>query len=87
MSGKILERMIEDIEARNSSVELNKAWETGLTRRFSIAVLTYIIAVFFLQSTGVSDKVLLSALVPTGGYIVSTLSLKLLREFWERKLK
>ena len=43
-----LERRIQAIEERNKRVEADKAWETSLTRRVSIAVITYFFALGFL---------------------------------------
>ncbi|MEK7615775.1 MAG: hypothetical protein AAB420_01035 [Patescibacteria group bacterium] len=39
-----IEERIKTIEARNTRVETDKAWETSWTRRLSIAIATYIIA-------------------------------------------
>ena len=69
------------IEQRNKRVELDKAWETSFTRRRFIAGVTYLIAFWFMWSIGVSDPYL-NALVPTGGYILSTLSLPFLKKIW-----
>ena len=75
------EQEIEEIIARNKRVENDKAWETSLTRRGFIAGITYSIAVIFMNHIGV-ENVFLSALVPTGGYILSTLSLQFLKQKW-----
>lgn len=79
-----IEDRLEQIEQRNSRVEIDKAWETSLTRRLSIAVLTYFTASLFLWLIGVGYP-LLSALVPTGGYLLSTLSLPWIKRLWMRK--
>lgn len=72
---------IESIEQRNRRVELDKAWETSFVRRGFIACVTYAIAVWFMWSIGVGDAYL-NALVPTGGYVLSTLSLPFLKQWW-----
>ncbi len=77
---KIKEK-VESIEERNRRVELDKAWETSFVRRGFIALVTYLIAFWFMWSIGVSDPYL-NALVPTGGYILSTLSLPFLKQWW-----
>lgn len=83
---KELELRIENIEKRNISVEVNKSWETSKTRRLSIAMLTYAsIAAFFL-SINVPNP-LINAIVPTIGFLLSTLSLPFIRKLWERHFK
>lgn len=72
---------IEDVVERNNKVEANKAWETSKTRRFVIAVITYIVATFFMWRIGVTEP-FVNALVPTGGYILSTLSLMFIKKIW-----
>jgi hypothetical protein len=72
---------IEDILKRNSRVELDKAWETSLTRRSAIAAITYVIASVFMWRIGVSDP-MINALVPTGGYLLSTLTLPFIKNLW-----
>lgn len=77
-------KSIEEILARNTRVELDKAWETSKTRRAVIAVITYAIASFFMYRIGVSDP-MVNALVPTGGYLLSTLSLPIVKIWWIKK--
>lgn len=72
---------IEEIVTRNIRVERDKAWETSLTRRGFIAIITYSVAAYYLWLIGVNDF-LLHALVPTGGYIFSTLSLPWMKKLW-----
>ncbi len=75
---------IETIDARNRRVEADKAWETSKTRRFCIAVITYSIACFFMWQIGVDDP-MINALVPTGGYLLSTLSLSYVKRWWLKR--
>ncbi|MDO8648962.1 MAG: hypothetical protein Q7R81_04230 [Candidatus Peregrinibacteria bacterium] len=79
-----LEEQLQAILERNLRVEADKAWEVSFTRRFSIAVLTYAIAVIFLWSIE-SASPLLHGLIPTGGYVLSTFSLPALKRAWMRK--
>jgi hypothetical protein len=74
-------KSIEDILKRNTRVELDKAWETSKTRRVIIAGITYITAASFLKLIG-NEAYLINALVPVGGYLLSTLSLPLLKTWW-----
>jgi polyferredoxin len=72
------------IEERNKRVEADKAWETSWTRRLFLALLTYIIAVLVLSTTGV-ENVWTAAVFPPLGYVISTLSLPPLKRFWMKK--
>lgn len=72
---------IEEILKRNNRVEQDKAWETSKTRRAVIALCTYIIASIFMWRIGVLEP-LINALVPTGGYLLSTMSLPLVKKLW-----
>ena len=74
-------KSVEEILQRNARVEIDKAWETSWTRRGIIAAITYGVAVFFMMRIGVADPHL-NALVPTGGYLLSTLSLSIVKKRW-----
>lgn len=79
-----METELEQIQERNKRVELDKAWETSKTRRGFVAAITYVIAAAFMARIGVSDP-LINALVPTGGYLLSTLSLPVIKKWWIKK--
>jgi len=79
-----LEKEIEEIKKRNIRVEKDKAWETSFTRKVCIAVLTYIVVVSYTFIIKSIDNVFLSSLVPVIGFLLSTLSLKLIRKIWEK---
>ena len=74
-------KSVEEILERNQRVEIDKAWETSWTRRGIIAGVTYGVATIFMMRIGVADPYL-GALVPTGGYLFSTLSLPLIKRWW-----
>jgi hypothetical protein len=75
---------ITQILKRNKRVELDKAWETSFTRRAIIAMLTYgIIGVFLIVIN--APRPWLSALVPTAGFILSTLSMPFFKRWWEKR--
>jgi hypothetical protein len=76
--------IIEKILERNQRVEADKAWEVSWTRRIFIAAVTYITACVFLWLID-SPNFAVSALVPTGGYLLSTLSLPSLKNWWLSK--
>lgn len=75
---------LQAIEQRNRLVETDKAWETSLTRRAFIAFITYCTASLFLWLVGVTLP-FVNALVPAGGYLVSTLSLPWIKVWWIKK--
>ncbi len=79
-----MEAELEKINERNRRVENDKAWETSVTRRSVIAGITYSIAALFMYRIGVVDP-LINALVPTGGYLLSTLSLPFIKKWWISK--
>lgn len=80
-----VEKEIKDIKKRNKRVETDKAWETSLTRKICIMVLTYLIVVAYSFIIKQFDNIFLSSLVPVLGFFLSTLSLKLVRKIWESK--
>jgi uncharacterized membrane protein len=75
---------IEEILKRNSRVEQDKAWETSLTRRAFIAGITFLVAAVFMYRIGV-EAYILNACIPTGGYLLSTLSLPPIKRWWLRR--
>ncbi len=72
---------IQALKERNAKVEREKAWETSMCRKSAIAILTYITILLFFISTETSHP-FLSALVPTFGFLLSTLSLSWLQKWW-----
>ena len=82
-----IEKEIEDIKERNKRVELDKAWETSWTRKICIVVLTYIIVITYSYLIRSFNNVALSSLVPVIGFLLSTLSLKIVRRVWEKNRK
>ena len=85
MSNIDLEREVEAIKARNKRVETDKAWETSWTRRICIMVLTYAVVVLYSFTISKVQNIWLSSLVPVIGFTLSTLSLGLVRKFWEKR--
>lgn len=85
MEIKDLEKEVEEIKERNKRVELDKKWETSMTRKMCIAVLTYIVVIAYTILTNKISNVFLSSLVPVIGFTLSTLSLKVVRKIWEKK--
>lgn len=75
---------IKEIQERNKRVEMDKAWETSWTRRLCIAAITYGLAYFFMWNARIPDPAI-SACIPTGGYLLSTLSLSFVKKWWVKK--
>lgn len=78
--------IIQKIEERNKKVELDKRWETSITRRVCIMILTYIIVVLYSILIKNTSNIFLSSLVPVIGYTLSTLSLKTIKNIWVKKI-
>ncbi len=81
MTQEEIEKEILNIKERNKKVELDKTWETSLFRKVIIAVLTYFVIVLFFCTANLS-KPFINAIVPTLGFLLSTLSLPLFRKLW-----
>jgi hypothetical protein len=77
-----LEFQMREVAKRNSRVERDKAWETSYARMASVALITYITMVLVLSALG-ADRPIRGALVPTAGFLLSTLSLPCMRRVWE----
>ena len=72
---------IDEIKERNKRVEVDKAWETSLTRRLTVAISTYILIMIIMYMLEV-EQPHLSAVIPTVGYLLSTLSVGLVKNWW-----
>ncbi len=81
-----IEEEIKNIKERNKRVELDKSWETSWTRKICIMILTYIVVIIYSYLIKEFDNIFLSSLVPVIGFTLSTLSLKLIRKIWEKKI-
>jgi len=81
-----IKKEIENIKSRNKSVEADKAWETSLTRKFLIVLLTYIVIVIFFFFAEL-PKPFINSIVPSLAFIISTLSLPLFKKIWIKKYK
>jgi len=74
---------IQELHERNKRVELDKAWEISKTRKWLVAVLTYITVVIFLVVIH-APLPLLNALIPTLGFLLSTLTLPYVKKIWKK---
>lgn len=85
MNNKELEKQLNEIKKRNQRVELDKKWETSYTRRIFIMLITYFVVVIYSVMIQKMDSIWLSSLVPVIGFLLSTLSLKMIRKIWGKK--
>lgn len=80
---KSLHEEISAIKSRNKKVEIDKAWETSLFRKMAVAVLTYIVIVIFFIFAKLPNP-WTNATVPAAAFLLSTLTMPLLRKIWEK---
>ncbi|OGH94393.1 MAG: hypothetical protein A2538_01160 [Candidatus Magasanikbacteria bacterium RIFOXYD2_FULL_41_14] len=81
-----LESEINEIKTRNQRVETDKAWETSIARKLVVAILTYLVIVIFFYSADL-PRPWLNAIVPTSGFLLSTLTLPIFKNWWIKKFK
>jgi len=81
---KNINQEIEKIQKRNKKVEADKAWETSWTRKILIGILTYIVIVLFFIAANLPNP-FINPIVPTLGFILSTLTLGLFKKAWLKK--
>lgn len=79
-----VEYELDLVRQRNARVEVNKRWETSVVRLLCVTGVTYITMVLVFWVLG-SRRPLIDAIVPTTGYFLSTLSLPIVRAWWERQ--
>ena len=75
---------VEEIKARNLRVEVDKAWETSLTRRILLTLFTYLAVGFYLRAISV-PKPWLNSIVPALAFMLSTLTLPFFKKIWLKK--
>ena len=76
-----LQKDINLIKERNKKVEADKSWETSLARKIIIAIMTYVTIVLFFLVAGL-PKPFINPIVPTAGFVLSTLSLPFFKKIW-----
>ncbi len=76
---------VEKIKRRNIRVESDKAWETSWTRRIIITIITYVVISVFLVYIE-SENPFAIALIPSMGYLLSTLSMPVFKKFWIKNI-
>lgn len=76
-----LEKEIGKLKERNKRVESDKAWETSSTRRGLLVIFTYLAIGFYLNAINVENP-WLNAIVPSIGFLLSTLTLSYFKNLW-----
>lgn len=78
-----VEERVTQLEQRNKKVESNKAWETSWTRKILVSIFTYLaIALYLKFIVGINPWI--NAIVPTVGFLLSTLTLSWFKDLWAR---
>lgn len=75
---------IKEIKDRNVRVEADKAFETSFFRKVLITILTYVVIVIFFLAADL-PKPFLNPVVPTIGFVLSTLSFSFIKKLWTEK--
>jgi hypothetical protein len=78
---KELEKRLKVIEDRNTKVEGDKDWETSITRKFIIAIFTYLAIALYMYAINLPLP-WLNAIVPTVGFLLSTLTFPFFKRIW-----
>lgn len=81
-----LEKEINFIKERNKRVELDKAWETSITRRVLLVIFTYLSIGLYMYVIKI-EKPWLNAVIPSIGFLLSTLTLPFFKNYWLKKTK
>ncbi|MEK7573072.1 MAG: hypothetical protein AAB531_01470 [Patescibacteria group bacterium] len=78
-----LEERVGKIEDRNLKVEADKAWEVSFTRRVLLFLFTYFAIALYLKFI-VGIEPWINALVPSIGFLLSTLTLPFFKKLWKK---
>jgi hypothetical protein len=84
MSLPYLQKQIQELKNRNKRVERDKAWETSMTRKIAIMLLTYMVIVIFFFVAKLPDP-FINAIVPSLAFLLSTLTMPLVKAWWMKK--
>jgi len=80
---KEIGKEIRALKERNKKVEADKAWETSISRKIIVAILTYFVIVIFFHFAGLPNP-FINSIVPTAGFVLSTLTLPFFKKLWLR---
>jgi len=76
-----LEKDVNEIQRRNKRVEIDKTWETSKTRKLLLILFTYLSIGLYMSAIGVT-KPWLNAVIPSIGFLLSTLTLSYFKSIW-----
>jgi len=76
-----LQQEIDKIKQRNKKVEADKAWETSITRKIIILILTYVVIVIFFFIANLPNP-FYNAIVPSLAFVLSTLTIPVFKKVW-----
>ena len=79
------ESVLKKVLSRNKKVDKEVLWKNSYTHRISVSILIYVISVCCFYFTSVSE-IFIIALIPSLGYFISTIKLKIIRNIWEKYL-
>ncbi|MBU0953106.1 MAG: hypothetical protein KKA90_01640 [Nanoarchaeota archaeon] len=85
MTLRDLEKEIEKLKQRNAHVEADKAWETSTTRKFLIALFTYLAIALYLWFIEIPQAPL-HAIVPTVGFLLSVTTFATFKKIWLKQI-
>ena len=77
---------ISIIKARNKRVEIDKKWETSLTRRILLIVFTYLSIGVYLDVINIPNP-WMNAIVPALAFLLSTLTLPFFKKLWQKHIR
>lgn len=86
MTTEELDTRVKVIEERNKKVEVDKAWETSIFRKVVVAIFTYLAIGIYMWAIGI-DKSWLNAIIPSTGFLLSTLTLPFFKSLWEKYIR
>ncbi len=78
-----LEKRISKIEQRNKEKEIDKSWETSITRKILLMVFTYLAIGLYMNAVEIKNP-WLNAVIPTVGFFLSTLTLPFFKNLWTK---
>ena len=81
MTNEETEKEILQIKKRNKKVETDKSWEKSYTRKILLMVFTYLAVGLYLHAINIPMP-WLNAIVPSAGFLLSTLTLPYFKEIW-----
>lgn len=76
-----LQEQIDEINRRNKRVEIDKAWETSLTRKFVVVILTYLVVMVLFLVMKLPNP-FVNAIIPSAAFVISNLSVPIVKKWW-----